>query len=96
MAASSSQPAKLSEDMLRVIRGEVGPEEKKGAYNQSLHKWWKEYSHRKNDEDDMVADSLLYDERCHLPRTTPGPKSCNAELEPEVIAQQDGCQQQQH
>lgn len=39
MAASSSQPAKLSEDMLRVIRGEVGPEEKKGAYNQSLHKW---------------------------------------------------------
>ena len=43
--------------------------------NQPTLSWWKEYSHRKNDqEDDMVADSLLYDERCHLPRTAPGPR----------------------
>jgi len=45
-------------------------------------RWWKDYSHRKNDEEDMVADSLLYDERCHLPRTTPGPKP---QPEPEVV-----------
>jgi hypothetical protein len=31
----------------------------------------------------MVADSLLYDERCHLPRTTPGPRQ---QPEPEVTA----------
>lgn len=37
--------------------------------------WWKEYAARKNDEDqEHVADSLLYDERCHLPRTTPPPE----------------------
>jgi hypothetical protein len=48
-----------------------------------LCRWWKGYSARKNDEEDMVADSLLYDERCHLPRTTPGPKPLP---EPEVTA----------
>lgn len=32
----------------------------------------------------MVANTLLYDERCHLPRTTPGPKP---EPEPEVTAE---------
>jgi hypothetical protein len=31
----------------------------------------------------MVADSLLYDERCHLPRTTAGPRQ---QPEPEVSA----------
>ena len=31
-----------------------------------------EYVDRKNDEDEHVADSLLYDRR-HLPRTTPAP-----------------------
>jgi len=36
--------------------------------------WWHEYTERKNDEGDMVADSLLYDERCHLPRTAAGPR----------------------
>ena len=36
--------------------------------------WWKEYAARKNDEEEEhVADSLLYDERCHLPRTVPPP-----------------------
>lgn len=35
--------------------------------------WWREYSDRKNDEEDEhVADSLLYD-RCHLPRAVPAP-----------------------
>jgi hypothetical protein len=48
-----------------------------------MHRWWKDYSHRKNEEEDMVADSLLYDERCHLPRTTAGPKQ---QPEPEVSA----------
>jgi hypothetical protein len=50
-----------------------------------LYSWWKDYSHRKNEEEDMVADSLLYDERCHLPRTTAGPK---ARPEPEVLVSQ--------
>ncbi len=32
-------------------------------------RWWSEYASRKNDEEqEHVADSLLYDERCHLPR----------------------------
>lgn len=40
----------------------------------SAYSWWKEYAARKNDEEEEhVADSLLYDERCHLPRTTPPP-----------------------
>eukprot|EP00879_Flechtneria_rotunda_P003110 GHRR01003331.1.p5 GENE.GHRR01003331.1~~GHRR01003331.1.p5 ORF type:complete len:106 (+),score=46.68 GHRR01003331.1:183-500(+) len=75
----------LSEEMLKVIHGHVDHEEKKDSYQGSLQKWWKNYSHRKNDEEDMVADSLLYDERCHLPRTTPGPKP---QPEPEVTAAQ--------
>ena len=32
-----------------------------------------EYSDRKNDEDEHVADSLLYDRR-HLPRSAPAPQ----------------------
>jgi len=48
-------------------------EEKKQRYDDSLAQWWKTYSERKNDEEEEhVADSLLYDYR-HLPRTTPGP-----------------------
>lgn len=40
-----------------------------------LCRWWKEYSDRKNDEEDEhVADSLLYD-RSHLPRAAPPPES---------------------
>lgn len=53
------------------------------VFTPPLCRWWKDYSHRKNDEEDMVADSLLYDERCHLPRTTAGPAP---EPEPEVTA----------
>ena len=51
------------------------------TYN-SLHgRWWKEYSDRKNDEEDEhVADSLLYD-RSHLPRAAPPPESVFQERE---------------
>ncbi len=36
-------------------------------------RWWEEYADRKNDEEDEhVADSLLYD-RSHLPRSIPAP-----------------------
>lgn len=39
-----------------------------------LYRWWTEYSDRKNDEEDEhVADSLLYD-RNHLPRSAPPPE----------------------
>lgn len=38
-------------------------------------RWWKEYADRKADEEDEhVADSLLYD-RNHLPRAAPPPDS---------------------
>ena len=38
-------------------------------------RWWKEYADRKADEEDEhVADSLLYD-RNHLPRAAPPPES---------------------
>ncbi|KAF6263103.1 hypothetical protein COO60DRAFT_1491788 [Scenedesmus sp. NREL 46B-D3] len=73
----------LSEEMLKIIHGHGDQGEKKEQYQESLQRWWKNYSARKNDEEDMVADSLLYDERCHLPRTTPGPKPLP---EPEVTA----------
>lgn len=50
--------------------------------------WWKEYSDRKNDEEDEhVADSLLYD-RNHLPRAAPPPDSVFAERERQKAAQQ--------
>ncbi|KAL6756585.1 hypothetical protein V8C86DRAFT_62036 [Haematococcus lacustris] len=64
----------LSAEMLKIIRGEQSEEEKHNAYDASLHRWWKEYASRKNDEEEEhVADSLLYDERCHLPRTVKCP-----------------------
>ncbi|GBF88335.1 hypothetical protein Rsub_01047 [Raphidocelis subcapitata] len=64
----------LSEAMRRAIHGEVTPQEKDAQLKGSLQRWWKEYAGRKNEEEDMVADSLMYDERCHLPRTTAGPR----------------------
>lgn len=40
----------------------------------SRGRWWSEYADRKNDEEDEhVADSLLYD-RSHLPRSAPPPE----------------------
>ena len=47
----------------------------------AMRRWWKEYSDRKNDEEDEhVADSLLYD-RSHLPRAAPPPESVFQERE---------------
>ena len=61
---------------------------------QRLHairrRWWVEYVDRKNDEDEHVADSLLYDRR-HLPRTTPAPDVVLAAL----AADKEAAQQQQ-
>ncbi|KAI8466062.1 MAG: hypothetical protein J3K34DRAFT_485533 [Monoraphidium minutum] len=63
-ASAPPRPAGvLSEEMRRVIYGEVTAEEKDKAYQGSLQRWWQEYAGRKNEEEDMVADSLMYDER---------------------------------
>ena len=74
MSAESASTSTLSPEVLAMIRGEVSQEQKEKEYNSSLSSWWKEYASRKNDEEhEHVADSLLYDERCHLPRTVPAP-----------------------
>ena len=58
----------------RAIYGEMSLEEKRAALDTSTNNWWREYAARKNDEDEEhVADTLLYDERCHLPRSAPRP-----------------------
>lgn len=45
------------------------------------HRWWGEYASRKNDEEEEhVADSLLYDERKHLPRTVQRPDCVTAPM----------------
>ncbi|MEW5320348.1 MAG: hypothetical protein WDW38_011426 [Sanguina aurantia] len=60
--------------IMRAIYGKVSAQEKIEAYDNNLHSWWTEYAARKNDEEqEHVADSLLYDERCHLPRTIQAP-----------------------
>tara|TARA_B100000524_G_scaffold343958_2_gene240632 strand:+ start:181 stop:681 length:501 start_codon:yes stop_codon:yes gene_type:complete len=64
----------LPPEILRAIYGEQTLEEKRSACDRSINNWWQEYAARKNDEEeDHVADTLLYDERCHLPRTVPRP-----------------------
>lgn len=35
--------------------------------------WWRVYAERKDDEEEYVADTLLYD-KTHLPRTAPAPE----------------------
>jgi hypothetical protein len=68
------QSSSLPKAVLDAIHGRQAPEEKKAQYDQSLGNWWSEYAARKNDEEEEhVADSLLYDERCHLPRSAPRP-----------------------
>ena len=58
----------------RMIYGEITLEEKRAALDTSTRNWWREYAARKNDEEEEhVADTLLYDERCHLPRMAPRP-----------------------
>jgi hypothetical protein len=64
----------LPEHVRRVIYGELTLEEKRAALDAFTQNWWKEYAARKNDEEEEhVADTLLYDERCHLPRMAPRP-----------------------
>ncbi|GMH38485.1 hypothetical protein BSKO_06369 [Bryopsis sp. KO-2023] len=70
--ATGAKRTKCPDEVMRAIYGTT--ENKKEAYDASLQRWWKEYSARKNDEEEEhVADSLLYDERCHLPRTVERP-----------------------
>lgn len=68
-----SKPGVLPDYMLKIINGEQSEKEAGEAYENSLKRWWKEYAGRKNEEEEHVADTLLYDDRCHLPRTIPGP-----------------------
>lgn len=76
-STSQEEPEKkstLPKAVLDAIHGKQTPEDKKAQYDKSLGHWWGEYAARKNDEEEEhVADSLLYDERCHLPRSAPRP-----------------------
>lgn len=64
----------LPDYIRRAIYGEMSIEEKRAECDKSMNNWWREYAARKNDEEEEhVADTLLYDERCHLPRTVPRP-----------------------
>lgn len=54
-------------------------------------RWWVEYADRKNDEEDEhVADSLLYDKR-HLPRTAPAPDGVLAAIAADKAAAKLNC-----
>ncbi|QDZ22407.1 hypothetical protein HOP50_07g49470 [Chloropicon primus] len=70
----------LSPAVLDVIYGRretvEGNLTKAEAYDRSLRSWWREYSDRKNaDEEEHPCDSLYYD-RNTLPRTVPPPDVC--------------------
>ena len=66
--------AELPDFVRRAIYGEITLEEKRAALDTSTRNWWREYAARKNDEEEEhVADTLLYDERCNLPRMAPRP-----------------------
>jgi hypothetical protein len=69
--------------VMEAIYGDSDPDKKGAAYDASLANWWKEYASRKNDEEEEhVADSLMYDERCHLPRMAPRPDVVLATAKP--------------
>ena len=71
---ASAAAAALPDAVRRAIFGEQTLEEKRAACDKSMNNWWREYAARKNDEqEEHVADTLLYDERCHLPRMAPRP-----------------------
>ena len=73
-AAAEKQGSTCSAAVLEAIYGTADAQKKKEQYDASLGNWWKEYAGRKNDEEEEhVADSLLYDERCHLPRMAQKP-----------------------
>jgi len=74
MASHSSGRTTCSPTVLEAIYGKHTKQRKIELYEKSLGHWWQEYATRKNDEEvEHVADSLLYDERCHLPRSAPRP-----------------------
>ncbi|PRW59305.1 hypothetical protein C2E21_2295 [Chlorella sorokiniana] len=84
-AAASSGSARSSGCPPHVLEAIYGKQtNKKEQLERSLHRWWTEYADRKNDEDEYVADSLLYDRR-HLPRTAPAPE-CVARIAAEEAA----------
>lgn len=60
-------PVAVPDAVLRAIYGERGAAEKKQEFEDSLRRWWASYAERKDDEDEYVADTLLYD-KSHLPR----------------------------
>lgn len=73
-AAPESGKSRCPPEVLEAIYGKNSAAAKQQAYDKSLGNWWKEYAGRKNDEEEEhVADSLLYDERCHLPRMAAKP-----------------------
>eukprot|EP00191_Tetraselmis_sp_GSL018_P015852 CAMPEP_0177595560 /NCGR_PEP_ID=MMETSP0419_2-20121207/10440_1 /TAXON_ID=582737 /ORGANISM="Tetraselmis sp., Strain GSL018" /LENGTH=82 /DNA_ID=CAMNT_0019087065 /DNA_START=90 /DNA_END=335 /DNA_ORIENTATION=+ len=81
MASSnpSQQPAEVApvktscpQHVLDAIYGGQS-KNKQAEYEASLKNWWVAYAERKDDEDEYVADTLLYDKN-HLPRTAPEPK----------------------
>ena len=68
MVAMEVRGGELPEYIRRAIYGELTLEEKRAAVDKSLNNWWSVYAVSQND-DKHVADTLLYDERCHLPRS---------------------------
>lgn len=64
-------PVAVPDAVLRAIYGERGAAEKKAEFENSLRRWWATYAERKDDEDEYVADTLLYD-KSHLPRCVLG------------------------
>lgn len=89
--APDAQKSSCSQAVLDAIYGNKSAEEKKADYDRSLGSWWKEYAARKNDEEEEhVADSLLYDERCHLPRSAPRPEVVPANDEGNPTVSQGG------
>ena len=79
-ASKEEKGSLLSPAILDVIYGRRETVEdnltKAQAYERSLRSWWKEYSDRKNaDEEEHPCDSLYYD-RNALPRTVPPPDVC--------------------
>jgi hypothetical protein len=73
-APAHAKQSTCSAAVLEAIYGKSDAAAKTKAYDASLGNWWHEYASRKNDEEEEhVADSLLYDERCHLPRMAPKP-----------------------
>ncbi|KAK3268176.1 hypothetical protein CYMTET_23308 [Cymbomonas tetramitiformis] len=74
IAEPASSNSLLSPEMLAIIHGTANPEDKKKNLDRSLKNWWEVYAERKNDEEEYVADTLMYNLN-DLPRTAPAPDS---------------------